>query len=431
MKKIPSHNQFLASLFSNPGVNHSSSQGSGAAPQSGVATEAGQSFLPSTDGFSNALDQRYNNLLQMFSGNQWGAQPQTFTPADPALNQSLQNQMLAAQMSVPTPAEPKAEKSTFDLGFTGPKASTEVGKNWLPNLWITMPQNKSSQSERKGWGTTKDDDGKTKSFGPASPYGVGNTLLGAEAYLAEGLKYNVNESGNWGSFKSQGVTRIGEARGRIYNNMGWDPTKGEFGLGLGAQAQLNLIRATYDAKYQLPEMNVGGANLAPTFSTKVDGFVGAQGDIGANLTLGKKPNLKIGAGGFAGASASISGGVEAGGVGVSGSAKGWAGIGAKAELFAGMKDDGKFHLGFDVGAALGVGGSLSWGISIDPKKVVNTIKGIGKAAATFGKDVANTVAKSAKTVAKKVTNVAKSVGKGISNAAKSVGSAVKKVFSGW
>ena len=59
-------------------------------------------------------------------------------------------------------------------------------------------------------------------------------------------------------------------------------------------------------------------------------------------------------------------GVEAGG-------HAEAGVGARFNVDAGFQD-GKLHAKFDVGAALGVGADLNFGVNVDLKKLANEIK---------------------------------------------------------
>lgn len=102
---------------------------------------------------------------------------------------------------------------------------------------------------------------------------------------------------------------------------------------------------------------------------KVDGFAGvrAGGDTQLSAT---GVNTKADA--FAGAKASAEGGADIGGIGVTGSAEGWAGAGAETGFDIGMNDEGNFVVETNVGAAIGVGGSVGGGVEIDPEKVGQT-----------------------------------------------------------
>jgi hypothetical protein len=77
---------------------------------------------------------------------------------------------------------------------------------------------------------------------------------------------------------------------------------------------------------------------------------------------------------FAGARA----GYEAGGelAGIGGKVKGevWHGIGVVNKLYAYKDAQGAIQLGGEHGAALGVGGSVGWGVSVNPAKVLKAIR---------------------------------------------------------
>ncbi|WP_372350702.1 hypothetical protein [Streptomyces sp. KL116D] len=50
----------------------------------------------------------------------------------------------------------------------------------------------------------------------------------------------------------------------------------------------------------------------------------------------------------------------------------WAGVGAEANVDLGMKD-GKFTIGGELGAGLGVGGKVGVNITVDPGKLTDAI----------------------------------------------------------
>ncbi|MEV0094782.1 hypothetical protein [Streptomyces sp. NPDC050738] len=93
----------------------------------------------------------------------------------------------------------------------------------------------------------------------------------------------------------------------------------------------------------------------------------ASASVGAD-----KDGLHAGAEAFAGAKASASGGADIGGVGVGGTAEGWAGAGVEAETTFGKEADGKWHIGGEVGVAVGLGGKLGFETTVDPGKIVDT-----------------------------------------------------------
>lgn len=372
------------------------------------------------------------NRFEQFVSQQAHAPMAMNTPvsADSSLANDLQQQMLRAQLGGPG-------------GFFQPTAKAETplaNGNWLnalPNLGISTSsgaynannferQRNTKQADRHygNHGQKTDTSKKNNPIGPGT-YGIGNTLLGGEAYLAEFGGINESVGGDWGKVNVQGQTRLMEARGRVYNYTGFDPRQKTLGLGLGAQAQLNLIRSQYGASYETPSVNIAGRDISLKTTASAEAFVGAQGDAEATIVLGKEPRLRVGAGGFAGASASVSGGVEAAGLGVNGSATGWAGAGAKADLTLGF-DKGKLKFGFDVGAALGVGGQLSWGISIDPKEVAGNVLAFGEEGLKETVDVVEKAGTLVGGLGKDIEKTAKNVGKDIKKTAKNVGKDIEK-----
>lgn len=110
-------------------------------------------------------------------------------------------------------------------------------------------------------------------------------------------------------------------------------------------------------------------------SGKAEGFVGAQAEAKASVG---RDGVHAGVEAFAGAKATAEGHADVGGIGAGGSAEAWAGIGAEANVDVGMKG-GKFVVGGEFGAALGVGGKLSGQIEIDPQKVADTVSDVSDA----------------------------------------------------
>ena len=85
-----------------------------------------------------------------------------------------------------------------------------------------------------------------------------------------------------------------------------------------------------------------------------------------------KDGLHAGAEAFAGAKATGSGSGDVAGIGAGVTGEAWAGVGAEANVDLGMKD-GKFTIGGELGAGLGVGGKVGVNITVDPGKMVDTI----------------------------------------------------------
>ncbi|GIG20052.1 hypothetical protein Cch01nite_07760 [Cellulomonas chitinilytica] len=105
-------------------------------------------------------------------------------------------------------------------------------------------------------------------------------------------------------------------------------------------------------------------------NVKATGLAGAYAEAGVGIG---KQGVEARAGGFAGAQVAGEFDVEAGGVGGQVGAEGWAGIGAEAGAVVGPDEHGIWRATGHAGAAVGIGGSLSSGISVDPKEVLESI----------------------------------------------------------
>ncbi|MFI1967389.1 putative T7SS-secreted protein [Streptomyces pathocidini] len=139
---------------------------------------------------------------------------------------------------------------------------------------------------------------------------------------------------------------------------GLSVTDGKLEAKLGGSAYLAKASAEGSAEY-----GIVGAKAAAS------GFAGAEASASASVG---KDGVHMGAEAFAGAKATASASADVGGIGAGVTAEGWAGVGASASLDAGMKD-GKFTIGGEVGAGLGLGGKISTEIQIDPGKVIDTV----------------------------------------------------------
>lgn len=188
----------------------------------------------------------------------------------------------------------------------------------------------------------------------------------------------------WGAeAKGHGHALGGDVSGKA----GVDLLGVEAGAGYGVQggtasanasASAYLARASAEGKYEAGPFEASGAAQAS---------VGAEANAAASVGLtGVHANVDA----FAGARASAEGHASVAGVGVGGTAEAWAGIGAEANVDFGMHD-GKFVIGGEVGAALGVGGKLGASIEIDPEKVSDAVGGAVDAVEDFGGDAVDTI----------------------------------------
>lgn len=149
-------------------------------------------------------------------------------------------------------------------------------------------------------------------------------------------------------------------------------------LGVKATADIGATNEGYTAEADVAAgvgaEASGRADYGPVGAYgRADGLAGA--DTGVNTTLGLE-GLNAGAEAFAGAKGGVAGGADIGGIGVGGTAEGWAGAGAEAHVTLGEKD-GKFKIGADAGAAIGLGGEVGFEFTVDPTKVTHTVGQIG------------------------------------------------------
>lgn len=156
--------------------------------------------------------------------------------------------------------------------------------------------------------------------------------------------------------------------------------EGSVKVGVNGEASLTLTEDELKAKAE--------ASVGVTAEGKVDARyghvgVGAEGEAFAGARA--EGEVGVGADGvhaegeaFAGARASAEAHGDVGGVGGSAGAEGWAGVGIGGDADVGF-DDGKFKLGFSGGAALGIGGKVSFDITVDPAEVADTAEDVADA----------------------------------------------------
>ena len=132
------------------------------------------------------------------------------------------------------------------------------------------------------------------------------------------------------------------------------------GLDLGAHGEAYLAKAHGEAggKWGYAEGKVTGNAMAG---------VDANGDVVVTPT-----SAHAGGEAFAGAKADVGAEGDFAGVGGEGKAEGWAGAGIAGDVDLGY-DGGKLHVAGSGGVALGLGGKLSGGITVDVPEVVHSI----------------------------------------------------------
>lgn len=104
-------------------------------------------------------------------------------------------------------------------------------------------------------------------------------------------------------------------------------------------------------------------------NAKGEAFAG--GLAGAQISAGPQ-GLNAKAEAFAGAKATGKVGADLGGLGVNVTGEGWAGAGAEAGVTFGKDESGKWKVGADAGAAVGLGGKVGFEVTVDPAKVEKT-----------------------------------------------------------
>lgn len=178
---------------------------------------------------------------------------------------------------------------------------------------------------------------------------------------SDGTKGETSFAGDGKLTGSLGVSALG-----VDGSAGASITNGRLQAGVSGSAYLAQASANGSVEY-------GYA------AAQAEGKAYAGAEASANLGVGKD-GLHAGAEAFAGAKAtgSVSGDVAGVGAGVGGEA--WAGAGASASADLGMKD-GKFTIGGEVGVGLGIGGKVSFDVTVDPHKVVDSL---GDAADAIG-----------------------------------------------
>jgi len=232
-------------------------------------------------------------------------------------------------------------------------------------------------------------------------WGKGTTLAESEWHAARIGEVNYRDSGDWGSAYAMGSTDFLKLQGRVYGDTGYKD--GTVTLKGGVQGRFELVGSHYQGGYTSPTLfSFGGHDINSKTTLNADAYVGATGFAEGGIALGKNDYVELGAGGFAGASATLKGSESIGDVAsVNGSATAWAGIGAKADLDAGYKD-GELSFHFGAGLAFGYGFDYDFGFSINVGAIgdgiyegaSDVVDGVGDAGEWVGgkaKDVANDI----------------------------------------
>ncbi|HEV7651715.1 MAG TPA: hypothetical protein VGP26_26475 [Actinophytocola sp.] len=186
--------------------------------------------------------------------------------------------------------------------------------------------------------------------------GVDATIVGGRA---RGNLFGANAKG---AAQFGDVTAAGQADAKALGGEA-SATAGISRDGLNAQARVNgylaQVSASGSAHYGIAE--VGGSGQA-----YVGGEAGAHGAIGTD-------GVRVGADAFAGAKATGELHGDLGGLGAGGTGEAWAGVGAEADATLGRGEDGKWTIGAEAGAGLGIGGKVGFEVTVDPGEISDTL----------------------------------------------------------
>lgn len=281
-----------------------------------------------------------------------------------------------------------------DRPMNTPKLPTTGFGGALAGLLGKLPKVEKDGSFSKGVAAAKTEG----SFGDPNGIVSGN-------YRASALEASVNGSGSV-SFEGG----VAKAHGEVH-------------------AQATLIDAAANVH----------AKLGPvTADAEGHAYVGAKANASGDITIDPihgKYGIEAGGDAFVGARVGASGNVSLGEYGgVHGSAEAWAGVGVSAKASVSL-EGGRFKARFELGAALGLGFKLGFGVDINFKKIGDAIKNVVTKPLQLVKDIGSKVGSFFKGAASSVGNAVKDAGHAIASGVKAVGSAVgnavKSIFHGW
>lgn len=167
-----------------------------------------------------------------------------------------------------------------------------------------------------------------------------------------------------------------------------------------------------------------------TTSSPFSGSIGPILNGHGDADIGKDTYVDVGGEAFIGAKGSVGGTTDVGDYGsVSGSVGGYVGVGAKGDIDVGVKD-GKIHLGFGGGLALGIGPEINVGLDLDYGKIADDLYDAGSDAVDLGKQAMEDAIDTAKKAFGFVGDAAGSAEDAAEDAVKAAIDAAKKAL-GW
>lgn len=245
-------------------------------------------------------------------------------------------------------------------------AIDEFGLSVTQDSWDIGDDGPVGDDDMRQWGDeTGDDDDQDK--GPN--WSVALWEAGADVALWEANAEGEVQLGDATLSGSAGVQFLSAEAGAEFSI-------GSDGLTMGGNAGAYLLQANAEGSLQYGILEVGASGEV---------MVGAEAE--GDLSIGAD-GLHAGGEAFVGASAEGTLNGDVGGVGAAVTGEAWAGLGVAADLDIGM-EDGKFVIGGELGAALGVGGSISPEITIDPGEVIDTASDAADAVGDFAGDAAD------------------------------------------
>jgi hypothetical protein len=252
-----------------------------------------------------------------------------------------------------------------------------------------------------GWSAQGRFDGKRPNSGITPTVAQSGKLADLKAYAQLG-------SGTWSGYVRDGQLTLSG--------------KGGFDIGAQANGFASLTDKGLAAKVEVSTAArvsaEGHADIGQVgVYGRATGMAGA--DANAGVRVGKDAVLAS-AGAFAGIRGKVAGGADSGGLAVGATAEGWLGVGAEAKIGWERSADGKFEFKPHVGAALGIGGSVGFEVTVDPTAVEHTARDAADAIGAEAHAVSSQVGEVADYVAHDVAEVRDSV----HHAAGSIGDAL-------
>ncbi|MGW3205414.1 putative T7SS-secreted protein [Streptomyces sp. NPDC001135] len=259
----------------------------------------------------------------------------------------------------------KARQQVDDWKWLEDRGVGKTSQNrwkWETRKWLGGESSRWHQE--KEWG--KDADGNwfvrskpsAEPGDPAAPGGKTNLTVKLAEWTGDANVWSdgVSKEGSVGGVKLKGAAGVSVLG--VDGAAGASITNGRLQAGVSGSAYLAQASANGSAEWGIAAAQADGK-----------AYVGAEAS--ANVGVGKD-GLHAGAEAFAGAKATGSVSADVGGVGAGVTGEAWAGVGASANADLGMKD-GKFTIGGELGVGLGVGGKVSFDVTVDPHKMVDSV----------------------------------------------------------